>query len=213
MGHKRLTVANLKKLSSEHGPFKKVLDVGCGGRIYEKYIANNGYLGIDVEVSGHNNDDKNVDQFFDGVNIPYEDNSFDFVLCTEVLEHAVKPDDLLKEMNRVLSEDGYLYLTVPSMWGEHETPYDFRRYTTFGIKLALEYSGFEVLSLEKEEPGVDAFIRLAKSELNAHFKKEKNWKHKICTHWLKKTRKLFNYLGVEMPRIYLSNHVLAKKAV
>jgi 2-polyprenyl-3-methyl-5-hydroxy-6-metoxy-1,4-benzoquinol methylase len=44
--------------------------------------------------------------------LPYKDNSFDLVLCTEVLEHLDKPQDALKELVRVSKK--YLVISVPN---------------------------------------------------------------------------------------------------
>jgi SAM-dependent methyltransferase len=49
----------------------------------------------------------------DAMYIPLRENTIDFVVCTEVLEHAVVPTQLLLEVRRVLKPDGLLYLTVP----------------------------------------------------------------------------------------------------
>jgi hypothetical protein len=55
----------------------------------------------------------------------------------------------MAEIYRVLSERGQLLISLPSMWGEHEVPYDFRRWTSYGAeKLAIE-SGFAIVSAEK----------------------------------------------------------------
>jgi ubiquinone/menaquinone biosynthesis C-methylase UbiE len=45
--------------------------------------------------------------------LPFEDGSFDVVLCTEVLEHVVRPRPLLAELARVCRTGGTLVLTVP----------------------------------------------------------------------------------------------------
>jgi len=45
--------------------------------------------------------------------IPYPDDNFDMVTCTETLEHLQRPEDALKEMFRVLRPGGQLVVTVP----------------------------------------------------------------------------------------------------
>ncbi len=44
--------------------------------------------------------------------LPYKDNSFDLVICTEVLEHLERPDEALKEIKRVTRK--YCLLSVPN---------------------------------------------------------------------------------------------------
>lgn len=47
-------------------------------------------------------------------NIPFEENTFDYVICAEVLEHVLSPYRALNEINRVLKKDGFLVLSVPN---------------------------------------------------------------------------------------------------
>ena len=46
--------------------------------------------------------------------LPFENESFDIVTMLAVLEHLSYPEDILKEINRILRKDGRLVLTVPS---------------------------------------------------------------------------------------------------
>ncbi len=117
---------------------KRIIDVGCGSRPYESLFSGNEYIGIDVDGGGHKKDDKLPDSFFDGLNIPFEDKSFDVAICTEVLEHSPEPERLVADIARVLKPKGKLYVSVPFVWYEHEAPYDFRRFTSFGFKKLLE---------------------------------------------------------------------------
>jgi SAM-dependent methyltransferase len=117
---------------------KDILDVGCGSRPYEVLFSTNDYAAIDVEGGGHKKDDKLPDQYFDGQNIPYEDGVFDAAICTEVLEHSPEPEKLVAEIARILKSKGKLYVSVPFVWYEHEVPYDFRRFTSYGFKKLLE---------------------------------------------------------------------------
>jgi len=143
-----------------------VVDVGCGLRPYESFFAHTGYLGIDVDVSGREAEGKRPDKYFDGVHIPFEDETMDAVLCTEVLEHCVDPGLLAVEMYRVLKPGGKLLITVPFMWGEHEAPFDFRRYSRYGICQQLERAEFQIDDVRRLATGIDAISMLVHSEIN-----------------------------------------------
>jgi len=127
---------------------KEILDVGCGIKPYSILFKNSKYLGIDVEDSGHKNEFKYADVYFDGKNIPFSDKSFDLVICTQVIEHSLDYQFLLKEIYRVLKDNGLLLLTTPFVWNEHEIPYDFFRFTQYAHKAVLNDLGFDILKLE-----------------------------------------------------------------
>lgn len=147
-------------------PGAKVVDVGCGLQPYRKYFTHSKYFGIDVETSGRKEKEKSVDAYFDGVNIPLEQESVDAVLCTEVLEHAVDPEALVAEFFRVLRPGGQVCITVPFIWGLHELPYDFRRFTPFGLERLVVNKGFVINYQEKLVAGAPAIRTLIDSELN-----------------------------------------------
>ena len=144
MGFKKSTA----KILSDNTSFVnsgRILDVGCGERIYEHIFPEAEYIGIDIEVSGRDLNQKLPNIYFDGINIPFEDGYFDFVVCTEVFEHCENPKRLINEMYRVLKSDGRALITTPFLWGEHEVPYDFRRYTSFGLKKNILQANFKIL--------------------------------------------------------------------
>jgi SAM-dependent methyltransferase len=70
------------------------------------------------------------------------------VLLTQVLEHIPEPATVLAELHRVLKPGGTLWLTAPLFYAEHEKPYDFFRYTQFGLRHLLGGAGFEVQEVE-----------------------------------------------------------------
>lgn len=146
-----------------------VLDIGCGTRPYEKCFSPvTKYLGLDVYDSGRSSDIKKADIWYDGVSIPLEDNSVDGVLCTQVLEHVVEPYQLLSEIKRVMKPGAHGLISVPFLWGEHEIPYDFRRFTSFGLKKILKEFSFEIDDFKKSCIGIDAIKTLMLSEINYH---------------------------------------------
>jgi ubiquinone/menaquinone biosynthesis C-methylase UbiE len=108
-----------------------LLDVGCGEMPFRFALQPDvAYTGIDVEEAisfGMSGD--NAIHAFDGRTIPFPDDHFDNILCTEVLEHADAPEQLLVEMHRVLKPGGMLIMTVPFAARVHHAPYDFQRFT------------------------------------------------------------------------------------
>ena len=80
--------------------------------------------------------------------IPVEDQRYDAVILTQVLEHLPDPKLVLKELNRVLKPGGKLYLTAPLFYPEHEQPYDFFRYTQFSLDMLCKHAGFEIEEID-----------------------------------------------------------------
>ena len=71
----------------------------------------------------------------------------DSVLLLDVLEHLPEPDKALAEANRVLKIGGSLVVSVPFLYPVHDAPYDFQRYTMFGMRNAIEREGFDVVRI------------------------------------------------------------------
>lgn len=138
-----------------------VLDVGCGRKPYRQLAtAATAYVGVDVDTAA-TREHGDVDVFYDGRTLPVTDASFDGVLCSQVLEHVFTPEEFLREIARVLRPGGRLVLTVPFAWDEHEQPYDFARYSSFGLRALLERTGFEVIEQRKSGADLRALVQLA----------------------------------------------------
>jgi SAM-dependent methyltransferase len=127
----------------------RVLDVGCGSKPYRQLFNSDAYVGLDVEQSGHRHAGEDVDVFYDGRTFPFADGEFDSVVSFEALEHVFTPERFIAEIGRVLRPGGTLLLTVPFVWDEHEQPYDYARYSSFGLQHLLDANGFTVLSSVK----------------------------------------------------------------
>lgn len=138
-----------------------VLDFGCGSKPYESLFSEaTSYVGVDLEITGHNHADSRVDVFYDGKVLPFMDGQFDAVVSFEVFEHIFNLPQVLREINRVTRDSGYLLVSVPFAWHEHEQPYDFARYTSFGIAHLLTERGYEILSIKKTTTHVLATLQM-----------------------------------------------------
>jgi SAM-dependent methyltransferase len=139
----------------------QVLDFGCGNSPYKVLFSHCNYVAVDFPSTGHSDSDKSADVYWDGTRLPFENDSFDTILMTEVLEHLFDPYVVMAELNRVLRPGGKLLLTTPFIWELHESPYDYARYTTFGIRFLAEQSGFVVTNAVKHGANLDALIQVA----------------------------------------------------
>jgi SAM-dependent methyltransferase len=142
----------------------QVLDVGCGQKPYECLFTCERYVGLEFD-SEENRRNKKADCFYDGGVFPFAADNFDAVVCNQVLEHVFNPDDFVGEIVRVLKPGGTLLLTVPFAWDEHEQPYDYARYSSFGLRALLERNGLAVESMVKTNAGVRAIAQLAAAYL------------------------------------------------
>ena len=127
----------------------RLLDYGCGRKPYRNLFTVTEYVGVDIQESGHDHSLSEVDVFFDGKKLPFPNSHFDSLFCSEVLEHIFEPDEALGEMHRVLKPGATALFTVPFCWNEHEAPYDYARYSSFGVKHLIERNGFKVLEMKK----------------------------------------------------------------
>jgi len=128
-------------------PGQLVLDAGSGRAPYRKLFDHARYETADfLAVEGKKYTEQ--DYVCDLAQIPVEDARFDHVLLTQVLEHIPEPATVLAELHRVMKPGGTLWLTAPLFYAEHEKPYDFFRYTEFGLRHLLEGAGFEVREVD-----------------------------------------------------------------
>ena len=138
---KKLQRDKIRKYGSKLNGF--LLDVGCGRGAYRKYLDCERYIGLDINI-------QNCPSIVaSAMVLPFRDNIFDSVLCTEVLEHLNEPERCLKEIYRVLKPEGVGLITIPMSWNLHYEPNDYYRFTKYGLCYLLEKHGFQVLELER----------------------------------------------------------------
>lgn len=174
------------------------------------------YVGVDIDNS-FTRLVAAADCFYDGKRIPYADEYFDSVLCSQVLEHVFNPEEFLSEIRRVLRPGGKLLLTVPFVWDEHEQPADFGRYSSFGIRALLERHGFSVEELRKSVCDAEAISQLVAAWLCKAIRLRNRWGRMLSQILLVSPVTLVGALiGRVLPGrgdIYLDNVVLATKAL
>ncbi len=123
-----------------------ILDAGAGDCPYKHLFAHAHYESADFgQVDKEYGD---ITYTCDLAKVPVEADRYDLVLLTQVLEHIPEPLTVLQEMHRLLKPAGQLWLSTPLYFAEHEAPYDFYRYTQFGLRHLLESAGFNIDRME-----------------------------------------------------------------
>jgi SAM-dependent methyltransferase len=169
---KLLGVPNLKA--------KLILDFACGTSPFAQYLkmSFDTVIGLDVAYTNLKIA-KNINKSFeyicgDGANIPFKKKTFDAVFCVAILHHMPDPTPVLGEINRVLREEGVLFIAEGNYWN----PLTFIQYQTkFGKGWKTEgHRPIDYISM-KQKLTQSGFIVLRKKGINfAPPKVEGIWK-------------------------------------
>lgn len=145
----------LEKTLSQIPAGYKVLDAGAGELTYKKFCSHLQYTSQDfAQYDGQGNreglqtkkwDGQKVDIISDITRIPVADNSFDVIMCIEVIEHIPEPALAIPEFARILKPGGQLILTAPFCSLTHFAPYYFANgYSKYWYQQILDQQGFEI---------------------------------------------------------------------
>lgn len=102
---------------------RTILDIGCAEGYYIRYITSRCHqgLGLDLEAEAIerayiHTSGLNKTHFILGnaESLPFKDRSIDVILCSEVLEHVACPEECMREICRVVSDRGFLVVSVPT---------------------------------------------------------------------------------------------------
>jgi len=146
----------------------RLLDCGCGDVPYYGFYRDLVTETVCIDWTFSEHDHTHVDQEVDlNGPLPFEAQRFDTVLLADVLEHIAKPWALAHEVARVLSPGGKAIMMVPFLYGLHEQPHDYYRYTEFAVRKLFEDASMELLELEAYGGLPDVLIDLMSKGLAA----------------------------------------------
>jgi SAM-dependent methyltransferase len=120
----------LEAQARQAGKGYRVLDVGCGPKPYYPFFAERASEYVGVDVVAH----PAADLIGRIEKLPVEDGAFDFVLCTQVLEHCDDPAQAVRELRRVTAPGGRVLASTHGVQWYHPSPVDYWRWTHEGLK-------------------------------------------------------------------------------
>jgi SAM-dependent methyltransferase len=141
----------------------RCLDVGSGRSPYREALEANSDRLVSVDIEDRSG---RLDLIADIQNMPeLAGESFDSVVCTQVLEHVPKPWLAMTELARVLKPGGHAVLSVPHLSAVHEAPTDYFRYTRYGVESLCTDAGLEV----EESAATGGWVAFVAHGLSAAF--------------------------------------------
>jgi SAM-dependent methyltransferase len=159
--------------SKARHPNGSVLDIGCGQGLFLKQFADRGWRAVGIEVSSsaafHARELLGLDVLVgEQATKELESDSFDIIGLWHVLEHVVQPRALLREVRRVLKNDGKLLLSVPNFgslearvgkknWFHLDVPRHVSHFTEDSLQTTLDATGWEVMKKTYFTPEYDFF--------------------------------------------------------
>lgn len=127
------------------------VDVGCGSSPYYSLFEGRArrYIAVDRASSLPVVEHRAIEQLV-GIaeDLPINDESVDIVVCNQVLEHVIDPEDSVLEAFRVLRPGGRYVGSVPHISPVHLEPFDFRRFTDLGLRKLFAEAGFLDIEIE-----------------------------------------------------------------
>ncbi|MEO7621669.1 MAG: methyltransferase domain-containing protein, partial [Gallionella sp.] len=134
-----------------------ILDIGAADRWIEPHLPEGvDYFALDYPSTGRDLYGARPHAFADAAHLPFADAHFDGAICLEVLEHVPDPAIVIGEIARVIKSGGRAWISMPFLYPLHDAPFDFQRYTEFGLRRDVERAGLQVVTLRKSGHAVRA---------------------------------------------------------
>jgi SAM-dependent methyltransferase len=98
---------------------------------------------------------------------PLADGCADAVVCSEVLEHVLQPEQVIAECSRLLKPGGHLILSMPFLVGIHADPDDYQRFTASKLTYMLKEAGLVVMAAHKQGLYLTVLAEMLKTLIRA----------------------------------------------
>lgn len=134
-----------------------ILDIGAADRWIAAHLPTaTSYIALDYPATGNEFYAARPDIFADACSLPIGDQCVDGVVCLEVIEHVPDPALALKEIARVLRPGGRAWVSMPFLYPVHNEPFDFQRFTEFGLRRDVARASLDVISLNRSGHAIRA---------------------------------------------------------
>jgi SAM-dependent methyltransferase len=137
---RKLTRPSINAFLKKYATDVATLDIGASGDDHRDLFPNRTTVNIDAIGK--------PDVVADAHTLPFANESFEVVVCSEMLEHADNPQQIVDEIRRVLIPGGRVVLTTRFAYPVHDAPSDYWRFTPYGLQKL--FSKFEIIEVTTE---------------------------------------------------------------
>jgi SAM-dependent methyltransferase len=139
------------------GPGRKLFDIGCGEQPLRSTIEGMGFAYTSADIQ--QNKSGTVD-FVAAIDQPLpapleERGPFDFIVCTEVMEHVADWEMAFGKLGQLVAGHGRVLITCPYFYPLHEQPHDFGRPTPFALQFFAGRHGLKILDQQAAGDGLE----------------------------------------------------------
>ncbi len=200
-----------------------ILDAGCGRQPLRPWLESRGlaYFSLD-----HNQNESQTVDLVEAIDAKFLEKypdfgPFDFILCTEVMEHVPNWSQAFENFYRLCKTEGCVFITCPQVYQLHEEPYDYWRPTPYALEYFAQEAGFQVLENIKAGDAWDVLGTILNSTQGLYYRSQRvTWHDRIklrLLSWVKKwlsnqlnKHRVQERIGLYSP-LYLSNICVLKK--
>ena len=204
VGRREIILKFAKKISPGRKAVK-ILDIGCSGGPLLKLLLSQGYshvFGIDISKKAiqlcKERELKNV-FLRDGVDSEFDNEKFDLIIASDVLEHTKDDEKSIKEWKRILKRGGVIICFVPALkilWSDHDIKSGhYRRYTKKSLEILFKINNFNII--RSSYWNITLFLPI----LFIRFLLKSSFMRKFSSNQLKENNYLLNFLLTQLLRV------------
>lgn len=179
-----------------------IIDLGCGNAplagIYRDKV--DSFIWLDWPNSPHQ--EYEIDVYADlNTFLPIEDQSYQTVILSDVIEHIYNPELLFAECTRIMKSGGCLIIGAPFLYPLHEEPYDYYRYTKHKLHEFGEKNKLSIERIEEYAGGLEVVQDMLTKILS----------YSASTRWFSYMVYGFFIMVLSIPFVRRKNKILRKK--
>jgi SAM-dependent methyltransferase len=201
----KVKLSSTRDVVAHHSPHigGATLDLGAGNSKYRSEIRRRSTSYIALDIGGG----RYIDVVGEIHALPFAEEVFDTVICTQVLEHVTEPWEAVAEMSRVLRPGGKCIITAPFLVPFHGDPGDYYRFTRDGMRYLCYRTGLEVLEVGEYGGGFMVLAEMIRFALNNPYERYRPLS--VCGIWL---HRILSKLD-RLPRgtVYANVYVVGRK--
>lgn len=132
-----------------------IIDIGAADQWIARHLSKaTNYVPIDYPPTANVFYNCRPMIYADACHLPLTSSCADGVICLEVIEHVPDPAQAALEIARILKPGGQAWISMPFLYPLHNEPFDFQRYTEYGLQRDVARAGLDLIELRRSKSAI-----------------------------------------------------------